>query len=222
MIARTWIAAAILMTALAGGAGAHGPDGHADADAPASPPVAWGEAGAPVGDFPVAFGGAFSLTDQDGRRVSDADFRGRHMLVVFGYARCERMCPLALERMAAVLDLLGADAGRIAPILITVDPADDPGALGRRLAEVDPRLIGLTGSEAELTRAAKAYHVDRARVGKTIQGTPVYRHGSYIYLLNETGAPRAILPPVLPAERMAAIVRRHLTAAGRGDAAPAG
>ena len=62
---------------------------------------------APKSPFPADIGGAFALIDQDGRAVTDADFRGRFMLVFFGFARCEGICPVGLERMVQAVDLLG-------------------------------------------------------------------------------------------------------------------
>src|SRR5262245_1978053 len=73
----------------------------------------------------AAIGGAFSLTDQDGKRVTEQDFRGKHMLVVFGYTTCPDVCPAELQAMANAMDTLGDKAGKVTPIFITVDPERD-------------------------------------------------------------------------------------------------
>src|SRR5262249_46676527 len=78
----------------------------------------------------VSTGGPFELTDEKGHRVTDTDYRGRWMLVFFGYTNCPDECPLTLQRMAAALKDLGPLAEKIAPLFVTVDPArDTPGAL---------------------------------------------------------------------------------------------
>ena len=70
-------------------------------------------------------GGPFSLTDQTGKRVSDKDFLGRYMLVFFGYTYCPDVCPTELQVMTAALDSMGAEADRIQPVFITIDPERD-------------------------------------------------------------------------------------------------
>jgi protein SCO1/2 len=108
-----------------------------------------------------------SLTDQNGMRRTDMDFRGKFMLIYFGYTYCPDLCPTTLAVEAEALEKLGARAGRIVPILITVDPKrDTPEKLKSYLASFDPRppsvrpnFVGLTGSEEEIAKAANAYNV---------------------------------------------------------------
>jgi cytochrome oxidase Cu insertion factor (SCO1/SenC/PrrC family) len=132
-------------------------------------------------------GGPFSLMDHTGRRVTDEDFRGRYMLVAFGYTYCPDVCPGELQLISAALDRLGAKADRIAPIFITVDPArDTQDVLKAYMANFHPRFVGLTGSEAEIAAAAKAYRVYFRKVESP--GSPyLMDHTSLVYLMDPEG-----------------------------------
>lgn len=135
-------------------------------------------------------GGPFSLVDHTGRRVTDKDFRGRYMLVFFGFTYCPDVCPSGLQVMAAALQKLGAEAERVTPILISVDPErDTPVQLAEYVKSFDPRLVGLTGSREEVDAAAKAYRVyykkvpdEKSTAGYTID------HTAIIYLMDPNGS----------------------------------
>src|SRR3954465_14430480 len=105
----------------------------------------------------VHMGGPFTLTDQNGHRVSDRDFAGKYRLIYFGYTFCPDVCPVDMQVIGAGLRQLeaggpGAPPG-LQPIFITVDPArDTPAVLRQFVSAFHPRLIGLTGSEAEIAR----------------------------------------------------------------------
>lgn len=118
-------------------------------------------------------GGPFTLTDQSGRQVTDQDFKGRYMLILFGYTHCPDICPAQLKVVTAALDQLRNRAGAIQPIFISVDPErDTPRALRTFLATYGPRFLGLTGTPRQIEEAAKAYHVQYARAGAS--GSPNY------------------------------------------------
>ncbi len=107
-----------------------------------------------------SLGGPFSLTDHTGKAVTDEDFRGRYMLIYFGYTSCPDVCPLDLQFMTGALYELGAAADQIQPILITVDPLrDTPAVLAGYVAAYHPRLIGLTGTVEQITAVAKSYAI---------------------------------------------------------------
>jgi len=121
--------------------------------APETPPLA----GATIG-------GPFTLTDQDGRKVSDRDFAGKYRLIYFGYTFCPDVCPLDVQTLMKGFRRLETDnpalAARIQPIFITVDPArDTPPVLKQFVRAFHPRLIGLTGSEAEIAAVAKRFAI---------------------------------------------------------------
>ena len=91
-------------------------------------------------------GGPFSLEDGNGKQVTDRDFRGKYMLVYFGYTFCPDVCPTTLNEMADALEHLGAKANRLQPIFITVDPKrDTPSVMKQYTAAFTPRWLGLTG-----------------------------------------------------------------------------
>jgi cytochrome oxidase Cu insertion factor (SCO1/SenC/PrrC family) len=143
-------------------------------------------------------GGSFALTDQDGMRRTDTDFRGKFMLVFFGYTYCPDVCPTTLAVEAEALDKLGSRANAIAPIFITVDPKRDTSQkLKAYLSAFDakplgsrPNFIGLTGSDEEIAEAAKAYrvyyqaHLD----GQTRDGADYsIDHSGDVYLMSPEG-----------------------------------
>jgi len=211
------LGAAALSIAVAVGAPALAHDKHEHAAAPAEPaePAEAAEPssqGAPAEPFPVDIGGDFALVDHTGKPVTDADYRGRYMLVFFGYAQCDSICPVGLKRMAEAVDLLGEDGAQVQPILITVDPEHDtPEALAAHLPTIHPRLVGLTGTPEAVAAAMKSYKVSAKPMGQSWKGTPVISHGSYIYLMGPDGALLSVLPPVLSSEAMAGIIRRYLS-----------
>jgi protein SCO1/2 len=109
-------------------------------------------------------GGPFALTDQDGRRRTDAEFRGRWMLVYFGYTNCPDVCPTTMTLMSDVLKQLGPRANRLVPIFITLDPARDTTNVLKLYARAfDPRFVALTGSYRDIAAVAREYRVYRAR-----------------------------------------------------------
>src|SRR3977135_652787 len=96
-------------------------------------------------------GGPFTLTDHTGKRLTDQDFRGKFLLMFFGFTNCPDVCPTALQVMAAALDKLGPNAERITPVLVSIDPGHDtPALLAAYVASFHTRLVGLTGSQPEI------------------------------------------------------------------------
>jgi cytochrome oxidase Cu insertion factor (SCO1/SenC/PrrC family) len=105
-------------------------------------------------------GGPFALTDHNGKRVTDADFRGRTMLVVFGSTSSQDATAPALQVVSAAIAMLGPKAERVAPVLIAVDPErDTPERLKRYVADFHPRLVGLTGTPRQIAEVLAAYRV---------------------------------------------------------------
>jgi protein SCO1/2 len=132
-------------------------------------------------------GGPFTLTDQAGRPVRDGDFRGRYMLIYFGYSHCPDVCPTTLGVMADALDKLGADRRRIAPIFITIDPKrDTPKVLALYMKAFGPDFIGLTGSDAQIAAVEKSYRV--AAIKRPMEGgNYAMDHSSVLYLMGPSG-----------------------------------
>jgi protein SCO1/2 len=137
----------------------------------------------------AAIGGPFRLVDQNGQERSDRDFRGKLMLIYFGYAFCPDACPTALQAMTVALTRLGPVADQVVPIFITVDPERDTTAQLKIYAEnFHPRLVALTGSAAQVAEAAKAYRVYYAKQKDAdTTGGYLMDHTSIIYLMGRDG-----------------------------------
>jgi protein SCO1/2 len=147
-------------------------------------------------------GGPFALTDHTGRRVTDQDFRGRYMLVFFGFTYCPDVCPSALQLISAALDRLGPKAERVVPLFITLDPErDTPEHLAEYVKSFHPRLIGLTGSASDIEAAAKAYRVYFRKVADP-KSTAEYTidHTVFIYVMGPDGTYRTHFTHATPLE----------------------
>ena len=157
-------------------------------------------------------GGAFTLTDNTGKRVTDQDYRGRYTLVFFGYTSCPDICPAGLQLMAGALDKLGAKAERITPIFISVDPQrDTPEKLAAYLKNFDPRLVGLTGTPDEIAAVAKAYKVYYAKVpSKERPDDYTMDHTSIIYVMDPKGEFVTHFTPSTSVDEMAAKLNKIL------------
>ena len=137
-------------------------------------------------------GGPFTLTDDTGKRVTERDYAGKFMLVFFGFTNCPDVCPTELQVMAAALNKLGAKADRIVPIFITVDPErDTPQAMASYVKSFHPRLVGLTGSQAEIDTVVKEYRVYAKKVADP-KSTAGYTmdHSAILYVMGPDGAYR--------------------------------
>ena len=159
------------------------------------------------------FGGAFALVDQDGVARTDVDFRGKYLLVFFGYASCPDICPTDLSTIAAALDLLAGQADGVQPLFVTVDPArDTPEVLKEYVGKFHPKFIGLTGREAQIRQAAKAYRVHRSKILIEGEASGAYlaNHSSLTYLMAPDGSFVTLFPHGTAAPVMAAAMRRHL------------
>ena len=146
--------------------------------------------GNPVDDASTApVGGPFQLVAGDGRTVTDQDFRGKYMLIYFGYTTCPDACPTTLQSVVVALDRLGRMADRLQPVLITVDPRrDTPAVLAQYTAAFSPRLLGLSGTKQQIERVEQEYRI-YAAIHRTGPGPDDYAvdHGSMLYLVGPTG-----------------------------------
>ncbi|SEC15215.1 protein SCO1/2 [Beijerinckia sp. 28-YEA-48] len=134
----------------------------------------------------------FSLVDHNGRAVSEADYRGRYLLVYFGFTHCRVVCPRALGVLSGALDRL--DVGdRLAPLYITVDPArDTPAVMKAYLASNHPRFTGLTGTAEHIDAAKRAFRVfaERKPDAEDPDGYAV-PHTAISYLIGPDGTYRS-------------------------------
>lgn len=158
-------------------------------------------------------GGPFELTDGSGRRVTDQDFRGRYMLVYFGYTFCPDVCPTTLNQVADALDRLGPRADRIAPVVITIDPKrDTPAVIQKYVAAFSPKFVGLTGTSGQIAAVAGEYRVYYAE-HRTGNGPEDYTmdHSSILYLMGPDGAFIAPIRADGTGEQIAAELGAHLS-----------
>ncbi|TWB87576.1 protein SCO1/2 [Bradyrhizobium macuxiense] len=161
-------------------------------------------------------GGPFTLTDQAGHERTDKEFRGRLMLVYFGFTYCPDVCPTDLQAIGLALDKLGPDGDQVQPIFITVDPERDTAShLAEYVPLFHPRLIGLTGSAEAIRQVADAYKVYYARVPLKDAGDYTVDHTAYIYLMDRDGNYLGFFPPGTSADRMVEIIRPRLAEPAR-------
>jgi cytochrome oxidase Cu insertion factor (SCO1/SenC/PrrC family) len=161
-------------------------------------------------------GGPFALIDHTGQPRTDADFRGKLMLVYFGFSFCSDVCPTDLMAIGQAIDRLGPAGEAVQPLFITVDPErDTPAHLADYVPFFHQRLIGLTGDAGHVRDAARAYRVYYAKV--EIGGAAEYTvdHSGFIYLMGRDGKYLGFFPPGTPANRMAAVIMPHLAVDGK-------
>jgi protein SCO1/2 len=152
-------------------------------------------------------GGPFALIDQTGARRTDADFRGKILLVYFGFTYCPDVCPTDLQEIAAAIDRLGPAGDAVQPLFITVDPErDTPAHLKDYVPLFHPHLVGLTGSAAAIRDAARAYRAYYAKVPLE-RGDYTVDHSAFIYLMGRDGAYLGFFPPGTSADLMVGTLR---------------
>ena len=152
-------------------------------------------------------GGPFALVDHDGRPRTDADFRGKLLLVYFGFTYCPDVCPTDLQAIGLALDCLGAAGESVQPLFITLDPErDTPQHLADYVPLFHPRVLGLSGDEAAIRGAARAYKVFHAKVPTEGAGYTI-DHSGFIYLMDRAGRYLGFFPPGTPPDRLADALR---------------
>lgn len=157
-------------------------------------------------------GGPFTLVNGDGNRVTDQQFRGKFMLVYFGYTFCPDVCPTTLSAVGDAMDKLGTKASEVQPLFITVDPRRDTPAVVKQYATAfSPRLIGLTGTADEIAKVAKEYRVYYAE-HRTGPGPNDYSmdHSSVLYLMGPNGQFVAPVRADESGDQMAAQIGKYL------------
>lgn len=139
-------------------------------------------------EAPIPIGGDFTLLDTNNNTVSDKDFRGKYMLVYFGFTYCPDICPMSLSNISGALEILGDKSKEIATIFITIDPERDNSAhIASYLKNFSPQIIGLTGSVEEIRKIADNYKVYYAKITGRDQANYQLSHSSFIYLMDKNG-----------------------------------
>ena len=171
--------------------------------------------GAPREEPPLkgaAIGGAFTLTDHNGRQVRDQQFAGKYRIVYFGFAHCPNIGPTDLAQTGQALRQFEtgnpALAAKVQPLFVTVDPErDTPQVLKQYVSSFHPRLIGLTGTPQQIADIAKKYAVYYAKEPEP-NGGYMMNHLRAIFLMGPAGEPIALLPHDQNADAIAAELRR--------------
>lgn len=172
----------------------------------------WGPGGNGDGGLAgVSIGGPFTLVDQNGVVRHDTDFRGKLMLVYFGYTYCPDACPTALQTISAAMDKLGDRTSGVQPLFITVDPGRDTVAQMKLYASnFTPRLLALTGTEQQTDAAARAYRVFFQKVKGERDDDYLIDHSSFIFLMGRDGKYLAHFGLDATADAMAAAIGKYL------------
>jgi protein SCO1/2 len=155
-------------------------------------------------------GGPFTLTDQTGRPRSDTDFRGKLMIVYFGYTFCPDVCPTDLMAITQALNALGPSAEGVQPIFITIDPERDTRLLADYISAFHRNFVGLTGSPEEIRRVANSYKAFFVKVQGQRSGDYSIDHAGVIYLMGRNGEYLGFMPPQTNPDRLTEILRNHL------------
>lgn len=169
--------------------------------------ISWkgGRTGTPL------IGGPFTLTSADGRTVTDQTYRGKWMLVYFGYTNCPDACPTALNNMSITLQKLGSEADKLQPLFITVDPKRDTRqVMSAYLESFDPRIVGLVGTQTQTDSVAKTYRVyfeQRKDEGDNY----LINHSAYFYLMDPDGKFVDVIEGATPGDQMADKLRQLIS-----------
>jgi protein SCO1 len=158
-----------------------------------------------------AFGGPFTLTDHNGKRVSEKDFTGKYRLIYFGFTYCPAICPTELSKITAALNTLGDKGKDIQPLFITIDPErDTPEKMKSYVSLFHPKLIGLSGSPDEIKSVLKGYKIYAAKRQDESMSDYTMDHSSYIYLIAPDDRLLHIFKMEDKADVMADIIARWL------------
>ncbi|MCH4091037.1 SCO family protein [Acetobacter sp.] len=155
-------------------------------------------------------GGPYTLTDEQGQTVTQASFQGRYTLLYFGYTHCLDVCPLTLATLSVALEELGGQAQKVTPVFISVDPErDTPKVLRDYVQRFSSRIVGLTGTEAQLQPVMSAFHVSAQRHAASGSGYLV-DHSSLLYLMDGQNHLVGMIPVDASAHQIASELRRLL------------
>jgi len=158
-------------------------------------------------------GGAFALTDQDGKPVTDRSFAGKNRIMYFGYTFCPDICPTTAQTIGQAMKLLDksdpALSARVVPVFVTVDPArDTPAVIKQFVTAFYPRFVGLTGSPAAIEAIKKQYAVASSKEAVQANGGYLVGHSNAVYLMDPAGKPLALLPTDQGAQATADEIKR--------------
>ncbi len=158
-------------------------------------------------------GGAFTLTDQNGKSVSDSQFKGKYRMIYFGYSFCPDVCPVDVQVLSqglAEFEKMDPVRGaKVQPIFVTIDPVRDTLAVLKSfVANFHPRLVGLTGTQAQIDAVAKSYAVIFEYQNPNATGAYLVDHSRTAVLYGPEGQPLSLLPQDQDAKAVAGELAR--------------
>jgi protein SCO1/2 len=161
-------------------------------------------------------GGPFTLVATNGQNVSDQTYRGKWVLIYFGYTYCPDACPTALNNISVALEKLGREAGKLQPLFVTVDPQRDTREIMTGyLKSFDSRILGLTGTKNQIDNVIKEFHLFVAAEKPDGDGDNYYvSHSSFIYLMDPRGSFVNIIHRDAVGDEIAAWLRKEMGQAG--------
>ena len=164
--------------------------------------------GIPIAPAVAGIGGPFRLTSHTGQTITERDLKGKPSAVFFGFTHCPDVCPTTLFDISDLIRELGSDADKIMPVFITVDPErDTQSVLAEYLQAFDPRVMGLTGTPAEVDVAVRAYKAYFKKGGTRSSGGYTMDHTAIVYLMNKDGHMASSLDSHEPREARLAKLR---------------
>src|SRR5260370_30977103 len=155
-------------------------------------------------------GAPFTLTDQTGKQRSDTEFRGKLMIMYFGYTYCPDVCPADLMAITQALDALGSAAEGVQPVFITIDPERDTKVLADYVSAFHHSFVGLTGSPDEIRNVANSYKAFYVKVPDERTGEYSIDHAGTIYLMGRNREDLGFVPPQTNPDRLTEVLRKKL------------
>jgi cytochrome oxidase Cu insertion factor (SCO1/SenC/PrrC family) len=159
----------------------------------------------------ASIGGPFTLASTRGDNVADQSFPGKWRLLFFGYTFCPDACPTALSNISVALEKLGADADKLQPLFVTVDPQRDTrDVMAEYLKSFDSRILGLTGTKDQIDNVIKEFHLYVSRDKPDNDGSYLVSHSSYIYLMDRQGTFVDVIQGAADGDAIAAWLRKEM------------
>ena len=150
--------------------------------------VLFWQKGRPEGGSLISIGGPFEMTDTAGKRFTEADLKGKPTAMFFGFTHCPDVCPTTMWEMTTYLKSLGSDGDKLNVVFVGVDSErDTPEHLATYLSAFDERIIGLSGTEDQIAKMAKAYRVFYKRTTNQ-DGDVLYDHSASVFLFKADGS----------------------------------
>ena len=164
----------------------------------------------------AAIGGPFTLVSANGQHVSNQTYRGKWILIYFGYTFCPDACPTALSNISVALEKLGSDASKLQPLFVTVDPQRDTREIvSDYLKSFDPRILGLTGTKDQIDTVIREFHLYVKQEKSEDDGDSyLVSHSSYIYLMNPQGKFVNVIQGAAAGDGIAVWLRKQMADAG--------